>query len=41
MGWSNGQTTTGEELDEKLSEVQAIVQPITNKLYEARSSHLR
>ena len=31
---SNGQTATSEELDEKLSEVQAVVQPITSKLYE-------
>ena len=31
---SNGQTATSEELDEKLAEVQAIVQPITSKLYE-------
>lgn len=30
----NGQTATGEELDEKLAEVQAIVQPITSQLYE-------
>lgn len=31
---SNGQTAASEELDEKLAEVQAIVQPITSKLYE-------
>jgi len=31
---SNGQAATSEELDEKLAEVQAIVQPITSKIYE-------
>ena len=31
---SNGQTAMSEALDEKLSPVQAIVQPITSKLYE-------
>jgi len=31
---SNGQTATADELDEKLAEVQAIVSPITSKLYE-------
>ncbi|KAF8310775.1 heat shock protein 70 [Clavulina sp. PMI_390] len=31
---ANGQSATSEELDEKLAEVQAVVQPITSKLYE-------
>ncbi len=30
---ANGQSATADELDEKLAEVQAIVQPITSKLY--------
>lgn len=30
---SNGQSATAEELEEKLSEVQAVVNPITSKLY--------
>ncbi|KAI0717757.1 heat shock protein 70 [Cerioporus squamosus] len=29
----NGQTATAEELEEKLSDVQAVVNPITSKLY--------
>ena len=29
----NGQTATAEELEEKLGEVQAVVNPITSKLY--------
>ena len=35
-GWieSSGQTATSEDLDEKLAEVQAVVQPIASKLYE-------
>jgi len=35
---SNGQTATSEELDEKLSELQAIVQPITSKFSEGGAS---
>jgi len=31
---SNGQSASAEELDEKLAEVQAVVNPITAKLYE-------
>ncbi|KAF9513535.1 hypothetical protein BS47DRAFT_1317455 [Hydnum rufescens UP504] len=34
---SNGQSATADELDEKLAEVQAIVSPITAKLYEGTS----
>ena len=33
----NGQSATADELDEKLAEVQAIVQPITGKLYDGGS----
>jgi len=33
----NGQTATSDELDEKLAEVQAVVNPITSKLYEGAS----
>jgi endoplasmic reticulum chaperone BiP len=32
---SEGQNATAEELEEKLAEVQAIVNPITSKLYES------
>lgn len=41
----NGQTATSEDLEEKLQEVQAVVNPITGKLYgssgsgEGASSH--
>ncbi|KAF8335910.1 heat shock protein 70 [Cantharellus anzutake] len=31
---ANGQSASADELDEKLAEVQAIVQPITSKLYD-------
>ena len=34
----HGQTATGKELEEKLSEVQAIVNPITSKLYASSGS---
>lgn len=39
----NGQTATADELEEKLSEVQAVVNPITAKFYEGAggSSTLR
>ena len=33
----NGQTATAEELEEKLSDVQSVVNPITSKLYSAPS----
>ena len=31
----NGQTATAEELEEKLSDVQSVVNPITSKLYSS------
>ncbi len=31
---ANGQLATADELDEKLAEVQAIIHPITSKLYD-------
>jgi len=31
-------TATAEELEEKLSEVQAVVNPITSKMYESQGS---
>ena len=31
----NGQSATAEELEEKLSDVQSVVTPITSKLYQA------
>ena len=34
----NGQGATAEELEEKLSEVQAVVNPITSKLYASSGS---
>lgn len=34
----HGQTATAEELEEKLSEVQAVVNPITSKLYASSGS---
>ncbi len=34
----NGQTATAEELEEKLSEVQSVVNPITSKLYASSGS---
>jgi heat shock protein 5 len=34
----NGQTATSEDLEEKLQEVQAVVNPITGKLYGSGSS---
>jgi len=34
----NGQTATSDELDEKLAEVQAVVNPITAGLYENAGS---
>ena len=34
---TEGQNATAEELEEKLSEVQAVVNPITSKLYESGS----
>lgn len=30
---ANGQTATADDLEEKLSEIQAIVNPITSKMY--------
>ncbi|KAI0742691.1 heat shock protein 70 [Daedaleopsis nitida] len=35
----NGQSATAEELEEKLSEVQSVVNPITSKLYTSGPSH--
>ena len=35
----NGQTATADELEEKLAEVQRVVNPITSKLYSAGSSY--
>lgn len=35
----NGQSATAEELEEKLSEVQAVVNPITSKLYSGGGMH--
>lgn len=34
----NGQTATTEEFEEKLSEIQSIVSPITSKLYSGGAS---
>ena len=36
---SSGATATAEELEEKLAEVQAVVNPITSKLYESGGSY--
>jgi len=34
----NGQTATTEEFEEKLSEIQSVVNPITTKLYSGAAS---
>ena len=35
----NGQSATAEELEEKLSDVQSVVNPITSKLYTGGGMH--